>query len=79
VSGHLHAPAPLPEDGWALEPIGTIRRKFLAYQDSNSAPSFVQPVVSRYTDCARAQINKELNYIMKIVIVISTSMTASVV
>jgi hypothetical protein len=28
------------------------KRKFLPYRDSNSDPSVIQPVASRYTDCA---------------------------
>jgi hypothetical protein len=58
VSGQLHAPAALPpvpigsEAGWAPEPVCTMwrRENSWPYQDSNSDPSVVQPVASRYTD-----------------------------
>jgi hypothetical protein len=65
VSGQLHGPAaltprkepPVPigkKAGWALEPVWTTWRKenSLPYRDSNSDPSVVQPVASRYTDYA---------------------------
>jgi hypothetical protein len=65
VSGQLHAPAVLPtgkeplvpigqEVGWTSEPVWTIWRKENSspYWDSNSDPSVVQPVASRYTDYA---------------------------
>jgi hypothetical protein len=63
VSGQLHAPAALPpgkespvpsgeEAGWATELVWiTLRReKSGPYRDSNSDPSIIQPVASRYTD-----------------------------
>jgi hypothetical protein len=63
VSGQLHAPGALPlgketrvtivnEAGWAPEPVWTTwrRENSLSYRDSNSVPSVVQPVASRYTD-----------------------------
>jgi hypothetical protein len=62
VSDHLHTPAALCpgkeppvsialEVGWAPEPVWTTwgRENILPYQDSNSDPSVVQPVVSHYT------------------------------
>jgi hypothetical protein len=63
MSGQFHAPAalspekerPVPiglEVGWTPEPVWTTWRRENAwpYRDSNSDPSFVQPVASRYTD-----------------------------
>jgi hypothetical protein len=47
------APVPIEyEAGWAPEPIWTTLRieNSLPYRDSNSDPSVVQPVASRYTD-----------------------------
>jgi hypothetical protein len=65
VSGQLHAPAalhpgkepPVPigqEAGWVPEPVWTTwtRENSRTYRDSNSDPSVVLPVASRYTDCA---------------------------
>jgi hypothetical protein len=65
VSGQLHAPVALPpgkespvpigyEAGWAPEPVCTTwrRENSLTYRGSNSDPSVVQPVASRYTDYA---------------------------
>jgi hypothetical protein len=65
VSGQLHAPAALSprkaptapignEVGCAPEPVWTTpkREDSCPYRDSNSDPSVVQPVASRYTDCA---------------------------
>jgi hypothetical protein len=58
VSGQLHAPAALSPGKEPPVPIGPQsrsgrrREKFLPYRDSNSNPSVVQPVASRYTDCA---------------------------
>jgi hypothetical protein len=64
VSDKLHAPTALPsgerapaireETMWAPEPIWKtwIGEKSGSYRDSNSEPSAVQPVASRYTDCA---------------------------
>jgi hypothetical protein len=42
------------EAGWALEPVWTTWRSenSCPYWDSNSDPLVVQPVASRYTDCA---------------------------
>jgi hypothetical protein len=64
VSGQLHAPNVLPRGkeppvpigkgaGWAPEPIWTMwrRENYGPYRGSNSGPSAVQPVASRYTDC----------------------------
>jgi hypothetical protein len=61
VSGQLHAPAALPpekeppvpiryEVGWVPEPVWTMwrRKNSWLYRDSNSDPSVVQPVASRY-------------------------------
>jgi hypothetical protein len=63
VSGQLHATAALPpgkeplvpivyEVGWTSEPVWKIwrRENYCPYRDSNSDPSVVQPVASRYTD-----------------------------
>jgi hypothetical protein len=65
MSGQLHAPAallpgkvsPLPigkEVGWTPVPVRMARRRENSwpYRDSNSDPSVVQPVASRYTDYA---------------------------
>jgi hypothetical protein len=65
VSGHLHTPAPLPlqkqdpETQWigswvAQEPVWAAwRRENSSPTETRTAtPSFVQPVASRYTDCA---------------------------
>jgi hypothetical protein len=65
VSGQLHAPAALPpgkeppvpigsEVGWTPEPVWMIwsTENSWPYRDSNSDPSVVQPVASRYTDYA---------------------------
>jgi hypothetical protein len=63
VSGRLHTPAALPRRKSARYPLrrrlgGTQSRSgrrgenCLLYRNSNSDPSVVQPVVSRYTDCA---------------------------
>jgi hypothetical protein len=49
------APVPIgQETGWAPEPVWTTwrREKSRPYRDPNSDSSAVQPVVSRYTDCA---------------------------
>jgi hypothetical protein len=59
VSDQLHTPAALPpvpiqfEAGWVPEQVWTIWRSenSCPYRDSNSDPSVVQPVGSRYTDC----------------------------
>jgi hypothetical protein len=42
------------EVGWTPEPVWTLwrRESSLLYRDSNSEPSFVQPVASLYTDYA---------------------------
>jgi hypothetical protein len=42
------------EAGWAPEPIWTTwrRENYCPHRDLNSDPSVVQPVASRYTDCA---------------------------
>jgi hypothetical protein len=65
VIGQLHAQAallpgkepPVPmglEAGWTPEPVWTTWRgeKSCPYRDSNTDPSAVEPVASRYTDCA---------------------------
>jgi hypothetical protein len=65
VIGQFHTTAALPpgkeslviiwyESGWAPEPIWTKckRENSLPYRDTNSDPSNVQPVASRYTDYA---------------------------
>jgi hypothetical protein len=63
MSGQLHASATLrpgkepnvligSEAGGAPDRVWTKWRLFLPYRDSNSDLSVVQPVVSRYTDCA---------------------------
>jgi hypothetical protein len=65
VSGQLHAPAafhpwkdpqvPIGQEvGWTSEPVWTIwrRKNSWPYRDSNSDPSVVQPVASRYTNYA---------------------------
>jgi hypothetical protein len=65
MCGQLHAPAALPpgkeppvpieyEIGWTREPVWTTWRieNSWPYRDSNSEPSVVQPVASRYTDYA---------------------------
>jgi hypothetical protein len=60
VSGQLHAPAALPpgkeppvpigqEVGWTSEPV---KWKFLTPPGLEQDSSVVQPVASRYTDCA---------------------------
>jgi hypothetical protein len=57
VSGQLHTPASLPpvpigeEVGWTPEPVWTTwkREDSWPYLDSNSDPSVVQSVASRYT------------------------------
>jgi hypothetical protein len=67
VEGEQHATTALPprkepplpsgyEAGWASEPIWTTWRSedFLPYRDSNSDTSVVQPVASRYIDCANS-------------------------
>jgi hypothetical protein len=48
---------PMPigkESGWAPEAVSTTwrRERSFPYRDSNSNPSVVQPVASRYTECA---------------------------
>jgi hypothetical protein len=48
-------PVPIGQEvGWTAEPIWTKWRREnpWPYRDSNSDPSVVQPVTSRYTDCA---------------------------
>jgi hypothetical protein len=48
-------PVPIgKEAGWDPESVWPLWRTeiFLPYRDSNSDPSIVQPVASRYTDCA---------------------------
>jgi hypothetical protein len=72
MSGQLHAPIALPpgkvppvpiglEAGWAPELIWTTWRSenFCPHQDSNSDPSVVQPVASRYTDCSISAPQRE--------------------
>jgi hypothetical protein len=53
----LREESPVPtryEAGWVPEPVWTTwrRENSWPYQDSNSDPSVVQPVASRYTDCS---------------------------
>jgi hypothetical protein len=70
VSGQLHAPDALPlgkelplpigsQAGWAPEPVWTTWRRESSwpYRDSNTDPSVVQSVVSRYTDYAPITTN----------------------
>jgi hypothetical protein len=48
-------PVPIGQDvGWIPEPVGTTwrRENSWPYRDSNSDPSLVQPVASRYNDYA---------------------------
>jgi hypothetical protein len=62
MSGHLYAPAALPpgkEPRYPLDWVGhraglndVEKRKFWPYRDSNSDPSFVQPVTRSYSDYA---------------------------
>jgi hypothetical protein len=65
MSSQVYAPAALPpkkeppvpigwEVGWAPEPVWTTWRRedSWSYLDSNSNPSLVQRVASRFTDCA---------------------------
>jgi hypothetical protein len=60
VSGHRHAPAALPPDthsigGWVGPRAGlddVEKVKFFNLPDSNSEPSVIQSVASRYTDYA---------------------------
>jgi hypothetical protein len=71
VSGQLHAPATLPpgkelpvpigyEIGWTPVPVWTTWRTENSwfYRDSNSDPSIIQPVTSRYTDYAIPTLGK---------------------
>jgi hypothetical protein len=49
----LYPPVPIEyEVGWTPEPVWTTwrRENYWPYKDSNSDPSVVQPVASRYTD-----------------------------
>jgi hypothetical protein len=61
VSGQLHPPAalspgkepPVPiaqKAGWTPESVWTKWRRKKFYRNSNPDPSFVQPIVGRYTD-----------------------------
>jgi hypothetical protein len=74
MSGQLHTQAALPpgkqapvpirqEAGWAAEPVWTTwgRENSSPYRDSNSDPSVVQPVSSRYSDYAIPAPAKGLN------------------
>jgi hypothetical protein len=69
VNGQLHALSALhpgkeppvltgKEAGWDTELVWTTwkRENSLPYRDSNFDPSVVQPVASRYTDCANPAI-----------------------
>jgi hypothetical protein len=54
---NLETEPPVPigqETGWAQEPVCATWKKENSWyhRDSNSDPSVVQPVASRYTDCA---------------------------
>jgi hypothetical protein len=82
VSGQLHAPAALPpgkeppvptayEAGWVPEAVWTMWRteNSWPYRDSNSYPSVVQLVASRYTDYA---IPAHIIIIIIIIIIIVT-------
>jgi hypothetical protein len=71
VSGQLHVPAALPpgkerpvpigyEIGWTPEPVWTTWRR--PYRDSYSDPSAVQPVASRYTDCAVPALPRQIGW-----------------
>jgi hypothetical protein len=78
VSGQLHAPAALPpvkelpvligqETGRTPELVWTTwrRENSWLYRDSKSDPSVVQPVASRYTDCAiPAPIASDVSYLI---------------
>jgi hypothetical protein len=55
------------EAGWVPEPVWTLWRRETAYtySDSNYDPSVVQPVASRYTDCATAAALSHHNTVYK--------------
>jgi hypothetical protein len=75
ASGQLHTTAALPlgkespvligqEAGWAPEPVWSTCRgeKSCPYRDSNSDPSAVKTVASRYTECTIAALqDKAIN------------------
>jgi hypothetical protein len=67
VNGQFHAPAALPQGGKAsgthwlggwVDPRAGLddmeKLKFLTLPEIETRPSVVQPVASRYTDCATA-------------------------
>jgi hypothetical protein len=80
VSGQLHTPAALPPGketlitveykvGWTAGPVWiTWRSKnSCPYRDSNCNPLVVQPVASRYTDCANPAL-KNRGIILKLIL-----------
>jgi hypothetical protein len=58
------------EAGWTSDPVWTTWRgeKSCFYWDSNFEPSAVQPVTSRYTDCATPAAYPQRHFILKILI-----------
>jgi hypothetical protein len=54
MSGQFHAPAALPPKYPLDSRLGGLQSWSGLYRHSNSDPSVIQPIASRYTDCAIA-------------------------
>jgi hypothetical protein len=57
-----------PHTHWLGDWVGP--RQFWPYRDSNSDPSVVQPVLSRYTDCTRITVSGIIFDLIIIIIII---------